>query len=754
MPTSLHTSDSSYNTSSSTSWTSGNKVQQQQRRAAAKRQSSSQTHEIQPRHQHLTRKQHRRLQDAHEEYHRQRELFQAQQQQQQEQQQYYHHHQQTSIEHTQHQEEMYSPQPQSSGLSSSSSGQYPPYAAPFAPSQRFSSLSRSSSSSSIYHSSLLDPIADATEATTKPRSRRSSPGLSDHHHHPPRQRGPYSTWTAIRENERHRLLTNLSTLRESLQTVPLPSQVARENLGRLHQRIQRRRARARETILYDLHQGVKVVEAQVHRQVEMVLSRLKEAPASKYAFALTNSFLSQVIPPTSVTGSLLAQAANGLFYQAESSSSSTSTYAQQHQQQQQQEANGSRSETESLTDDFDSIALAGQLGTDPPSALAGLGDPNRLSTIVPPGVAAACTQILSAALPSFIPSMVAPLVCVFSYQTPAISDLVPIPYTPYPWSSASSSSSSSTAAGVSSSSNTKVEEPARKEFVYPWGHPNEPYPAPPPPTSQSTPPTTTPATRLPPSSPSLSTDDKSRKQPQQQQQLSTTGTSHPDPGIVIVHSKTWTQHEREALYLAATRFRLSGQWSKIREMMSLHRTDAEIESEYKKLYGHRDPSDDPLLDDDEDDIESHYDARPSIIDAMTYNQQSNINSEEDDDADDETETMIFMKFGGARSANQKRQQLQHLQSRRLHYDHLHFQPPVPQQELQHQHQIQQNYHHPQQQQYQNNGAVNVPPLHDTNTPYQQQQQQRLSSDPDPIRIFKKEFMIDKRFSLEEIPMRI
>lgn len=597
----------------------------------------------------------------------------------------------------------------------------------------------------------------------KPRSRRSSPGLPDHHHHPPRRRGPYSAWTAIREKEHHRLLTNLSTLRESLQTVPLPSQVARENLGRLHQRIQRRRARARETILYDLHQGVKVVEAQVHRQVEMVLSRLKEAPASKYAFALTNSFLSQVIPPTSVTGSLLAQAANGLFYQAESPSSSTSTYAQQ-QQQQQQEANRSRSEAESLTNDFESIALAGQLDTERPSALAGLGDPNGLSTKAPPGVAAACTQILSAALPSFIPSMVAPLVCVFSYQTPAISDLASIPYTPYPWSGASSSSSSSTAAGASSSSNTKVEVPARTEFVYPWGHPNEPYPPPPlPPTSQPTPPTpttTTSATQSPPSSPSSPTNDKSRKQQKQRQkQLSTTGTSHPDSGIVIVHSKSWTQHEREALYLAATRFRLSGQWSKIREMMNLHRTDAEIESEYKKLYAHRDPSDDSLLDDDEDDIESHYDARTSIIDAMTHNQQSNVNSEEDD-ADDETETMIFMKFGGARSASQKRQQLQHLQSRRLHYDQAHLQPPVPQQELQHHHHQQdqthrQNYHHQQQQQYQNNRAFNVPILHDTNTPsQQQQQQQRLSNDLDPIRIFKKEFMIDKRFTLEEIPMRI
>ncbi|KAK3834314.1 MAG: hypothetical protein JOS17DRAFT_39782 [Linnemannia elongata] len=300
-------------------------------------------------------------------------------------------------------------------------------------------------------------------------------------------------------------------------------------------------------------------------------------------------------------------------------------------------------------------------------------------------------------------------------------------------------------------------EPARTEFVYPWGHPNEPYPPPPTTTSQPTP---LPPLRQPNQHPTLIFIYQRQVKKPQRQQPSTTGTSHPDSGIVIVHSKTWTQHEREALYLAATRFRLSGQWSKIREMMNLHRTDAEIESEYKKLYAHRDPSDDSLLDDDEDDIESHYDARPSIIDAMTHNQQSNVNSEEGEDADDETETMIFMKFGGARSANQKCQQLQHLQSRRLHYDQLHFQPPVPQQELQHhhrqQHQVyQQNHRHPQQQQYQNNGAVNGPPVHDTNAPYQQQQQQqRLSNDQDPIRIFKKEFMIDKRFTLEEIPMRI
>ncbi|KAG0278636.1 hypothetical protein BGZ95_003540 [Linnemannia exigua] len=727
------------------------KVQQhQQRRAAAKRQ-SSQSHEAQPRHQHLTRKQHRRLQDAHEEYHRQREVFQAQQQRQQQEQQqkhqYHYHPDQGSIDQAQYQEQqqqyMYAPQAQSAS-SSSSAGQYSPSAydaapaPPLAPSQRFSiksNLSRSSSSSSLYQLSSLNLTESTEPTTTIPRSRRSSPGIPDLHHHPPRRRSPYSAWTAIREKEHTRLLTNLSNLRESLQTVPLPSQVARENLSRLHQRIQRRRARARETILYDLHQGVKVVEAQVHRQVEMVLSRLKGAPASKYAFALTNSFLSQI--PHTVTGSLLAQAANG-FFQTESS-----TFAQQQQQQQQhqdqQETNTSKSETDALSNEFDSIALAGQLGSDRPSALAGL------SNKAPPGVAAACSQILSAALPSFIPSMVAPLVCVFSYQTPSISALAPIPYTPFPWPDASSSSSSS-----SSSDNKKVEEPARKEFVYPWGHPNDIILQPHPPTTQTQSPSST------PTSPTTHLSNGiSRKQ-----QPSTHFTGVPDSGVVVIHSKTWTRHEREALYLAATRFRLSGQWSKIREMMNLHRTDEEIETEYKRLYAHRDNDVDDVDDEDED---YHYDAATSITDAMNQSQFSNSNANSDndndadvDDIDEETEKMIFMRFGGGlRSTQQKRQQLQHQQSTRLHYDQLHFQQPIPQQELQHHHQ---HYHQQQQQLQQSQGnninAYDAPPLHDSHYQQQHQQQQSLSTEPDPIRIFKKEVMIDKRFTLEEIPMRI
>ncbi|KAF9092532.1 hypothetical protein BGX23_004208, partial [Mortierella sp. AD031] len=505
---------------------------------------------------------------------------------------------------------------------------------------------------------------------------------------------------------------------------------ARENLDRLHQRIQHRRARARETILYDLHQGVKVVEAQVHRQVEMVMSRLKGAPASKYAFALTNSFLAQL--PHTCTGSILAQAvASGLFQTDPSS-------CPQQQQQQEQQESSCRNETESLSNDFSSIALAGQLGSERPSALASLGDPNGLSTMMPPGVAAACTELLSAALPSFIPSMVAPLVCVFSYQTPPISDLAPITYTPYPRSDVISSSSSSGTAASSSSTKEVEEPPGRKEFVYPWGHPNEalPLPVSQPPLQPITPTQSFSSFSLSPSS--SSSAEKSREQ------------SHPigapDPGIVVVHSKTWTQDEREALYLAATRFRLSGQWSKIREMMNLHRTDKEIETEYMKLYGHRDNDDDG--DDDEDD-DDHHEGKGGGV-----GQFSNAGS--DADADDETD-VIFMKFGGGGSAQHKRLQLQHLQSRQLHYDQLHYQAhaPIPQQELQHHH------HHQYHQQYQHSNDahshVQHPPLHDHHHhPHQQiyDPRQRFSAEEDHIRIFKKEFMIDKRFTLEEIPMRI
>ncbi|KAG0377538.1 hypothetical protein BGX24_005921 [Mortierella sp. AD032] len=442
----------------------------------------------------------------------------------------------------------------------------------------------------------------------------------------------------------------------------------------------------------------------------MVLSRLKEAPASKYAFALTNSFLSQI--PHTVTGSLLAQAANGLF---QTDSSTFAQQQQQQEQQQEQEVNINTSETDALSNEFGSIALAGQLGSDRPSALAGLGDLNGLSNKMPPGVAAACSQILSAALPSFIPSMVAPL----------------------------------------------VEEPDRKEFVYPWGHPND-LTLQPPPTTQTQSPSSTvmsPSTPLP--------NGRSRKN-----QPPTHLTGVPDSGIVVVHSKSWTQHEREALYLAATRLRLSGQWSKIREMMNLHRTDKEIETEYKRLYAHRDNDVDDFEDEDED---YHYYAATSIIDAMNQDRFSNSNANSDndndadvDDIDEETEKVIFMKFGGGlRSAQQKHQQLQHQQARSLHYDQLHFQQPVPQQELQH-HQY--HYHQQQQQKFlyqtqqqlrQHQGdnndaydAYNAPPLHDSHYQQHRQQQQRLSTEPDPIRMFKKEFMIDKRFTLEEIPMRI
>ncbi|KAF9931601.1 hypothetical protein FBU30_009874 [Linnemannia zychae] len=436
-----------------------------------------------------------------------------------------------------------------------------------------------------------------------------------------------------------------------------------------------------------------------------------------------------------MTGSLLAQAANGLFQ------TDSSTIA--HQEQQQETMSNSNG-LEAISSSLDSIALTGQLEGERPSTLAGIGDPNGLSTKAPAGVAAACGQILTAALPSFIPSMVTPLVCVFSYQTPPISELAPISYTRHHQPDTTASSSTS-----SSSSIKKVEESAQKEFVYPWGHPNEPSPLPSishssqykqnHPSAPSLPHSTTPSSLSPPSSSSSSSssspspDYKSRKK-------RALVASVPDSGIVVFHSKTWTEHEREALYLAATRFRLCGQWSKIREMMNLHRTDQEIEAEYMKLYSHRDnDSDDDTLDDEKND---YYCIKPSIVDALTR-ERINHDDENDIDADDERDTEVFIKFGGHASALNRRQQSQYLQSKNMHID--------------------QAYHPPQdqgQQQYQDN----VPPhqntrYHQQQSPQamQQQQQQELEScptDKNPWKLYKNELLIDKRFVLEDIPMRI
>ncbi|KAG0008819.1 hypothetical protein BGZ80_003017 [Entomortierella chlamydospora] len=438
----------------------------------------------------------------------------------------------------------------------------------------------------------------------------------------PSGRDQCSDLTVNGEGERSTIFSNISSFRDTLPKA-LPPRVAKENLERLRQRLQRRRARARETILVDLHQGVRSVEAEVHRQVEMVFSRLKEAPASKYAFALTNSFLAQ-IPAT------LSQSISG----SGPTDVETSVAAER-------KRNEDRITTERLSKEFDSIALTSHSERSPQSrmieisdeesrvSISRLGASEVLSASMHTSYSTACSQVLSAALPSFIPSMVAPLVCVFAYPGPLSAA--------NPQAEHTDDRTGPKHHHHQQQQQQQQQQPS-KELNLPWGSPGRsPFP-------------------------STTVDDR-RQDPKRQ---------IPDPGILILDSRSWTQAEQEALYLAATRFHLSGQWSKIREMMNLHRTDEEIEVEYTRLYGHREDKDTDN-DEDEDDLQ---------VGAM------------DEDADDEAEieiNAVFMKFGGQRRQHQ--------------------------------------YHH---------------------TP-------RLRCDgreKEPIRLFRRELMIDKRFTLEEIPTRL
>lgn len=387
----------------------------------------------------------------------------------------------------------------------------------------------------------------------------------------------------------------------------------------------------------------------MQRQVETVLSRLREAPGSRYAFAITNTFLSQI--PSSLSGTLLPTPS--------SPDDEEENIKREEEEPSLAGQERDRRVDESLSIELDSIAL----DASPRSAhatipskrhvsLSSTGASEVLSASMRADYTTAASQVLSAALPSFIPSMVAPLVCVFSY---------PVPYP-----------SEEHLEQIQAHAHHLRHAQQPKGVTFPWGLPDRPS------THQH--PSTTTTTPPPPP---------------------TGGPSPlPDPGIIVVRSEAWTQAEREALYLAATRFRLSGQWSKIREMMNLHRTDKEIEAEYMKLYGHR--HDD--IDDDDDDDDDHHDndiphddLRPVRV--KMEDRFGNM----DGDADDEAESAaVFMRFGGGNGGSRRSTTASQWHQQQL-----------------------------------------------------QQQQQRLSSQPrEPIRLHEKELMIDKRFALEEIPMRL
>ncbi|KAF9084232.1 hypothetical protein BGX23_010706 [Mortierella sp. AD031] len=561
---------------------------------------------------------------------------------------------------------------------------------------------------------------------------------------------------------------------------PVPSaEAAKENLKRLSQRLHQRRTRTRETILYDLHQGVKTVEAQVHKQVDMVLSRLKDAPGSKYAFALTHTFLTQI--PQALSNTILPSAISAVADTVAGRTTNSLTTLRgrvgldefdeddededeeddlddlddieelSYQQQmslmrwyQQQDSGVSQQ----LSSEFGTIALASSSSSSSssctgscssgsssatetsstsssgqhhhsgdeglnthsegpkssgPVSISSEGASEFLTASTHHNYSITASQVLSAALPSFIPSMVAPIVCVFSYPSPpATKPNTPQQSTPSSPNFINLANDKDDAASGSTGSGS-MEASSAMDPVH---------------------------TVI--------------KQGPLDEDMFLQREIKVDPGIVVVNSSAWTAAEREALFLAASRFRLHGQWSKIRHMMSLHRTDEEIENEYQRLYGENE--DEEMPSGDEDDV------------LVPIKQESD--AEDDGDADDEAEPAVFMRFGGHRrsSFSSTTNPHQHAQSSVLQNGQyplasgegsvlLDIQPlPTTTSTTitsstrpSHRHS---SHHHARSDRGGHGGH------------YRHQDRLLKSLNEKPLRIVKKEVMIDKRFALEEIPMRI
>ncbi|KAG9067070.1 hypothetical protein KI688_012983 [Linnemannia hyalina] len=746
------------------------------------------------------------LQQAHQEFHRQRELYQMQQQQQLQQRlptapatsassqpqgsslssrtphaQHHHHH------HHHHHFHVHPHMTNSSNIqqqlnltiSSSVHSQRAIASIPISSSTSSSSYPGAPSSDASHPSSSNTSAASPGSASGSPRM--SSSNLHHHHHHhtslhqhlPPQRPNQFSEWTNVKEKERARLLSNMARVRET--QPPMPSaEAARENLKRLSHRLHQRRTRARETILYDLHQGVKTVEAQVHKQVDMVLSRLKDAPGSKYAFALTHTFLTQI--PQALSNTILPSAISAVADTVAGRTTNSLTtlrgragldefdeddededdeddlddlddieelsYQQQlallrsHQQQ-------DSGVSQQLSSEFGTIALAssssscsgscssGSSSATEASAASGIhhsgdesvtecygegtkssapvsisrkGASEFLSASTHHNYSISASQVLNAALPSFIPSMVAPIVCVFSYPSPPTTK----PSTPQ------QSTPLSPSLFNLAKDNHKAASGTGSDSLHEIG-------------------------TLP-----LEPERTAIKQEPVDEDMRPHHRIKVDPGIVVVNSNAWTSAEREALFLAATRFRLHGQWSKIRQMMGLHRTDKEIEDEYQRLYG-----------EDDEGMQSDDDADEDLV---PIKQESDV--EDDGDADDEAEPAVFMRFGGQRHATTPRQH-SHTLAAQQRQDHqftitsggsvvLGIQPlptvPTPA----------------------NATASSTRPSHRHTHGHHARSDRgghghghhrhhdRLSKslNEKPLRIIKKEVMIDKRFTLEDIPMRI
>ncbi|KAF9575980.1 hypothetical protein EC968_000943 [Mortierella alpina] len=587
----------------------------------------------------------------------------------------------------------------------------------------------------------------------------------------PQRSSQFSEWTSVKEKERARLLAHMARVREAQPLLPT-AEAARENLKQLSQRIHQRRTRARETILYDLHQGVKTVEAQVQKQVDMVLSRLKDAPGSKYAFALTHTFLTQI--PQALSNTILPSAISAVAdtVAGRTTNSLTTLRGRAGLDEEDEEDDDDEDEDDSehldgldeisyqqhialmklhhqqdpgwsqqLSSEFGTIALAptslASSSEIPPGhsssetavrsstdmehqecdvtiseptsgcssgsecekpgsvSISSAGASEILAAYTHHNYSTAAAQVLTAALPSFIPSMVAPIVCVFSYPSPPATK----PNSPDHPAAASP--------GVKIAQ--KGQGPA--------------------------------ATRLADVEGGAGSTSHTMRQDrwQSSNDESYHETIKADPGIAEITTTAWTTAEREALFLAATRFKLRGQWSKIRDMMRLHRTDKEIEDEYLRLYG----------EDSEDDTDGEM-KEVKDEDLVAIKKESDV---EDGDADDEADGTVFFKFGGpGRPSPLAAPAPAELDASR--------QRTFPQESV----------------------LMDIQPLPTTTTRSPSREAHRshrrdplvnsqsegsprlthpcphekpaMASKEKSLRVVKKEFLIDKRFTLEEIPMRL
>ncbi|KAI7832583.1 hypothetical protein BC939DRAFT_433782 [Gamsiella multidivaricata] len=346
----------------------------------------------------------------------------------------------------------------------------------------------------------------------------------------------------------------------------------------------------------------------------------------------------------------------------------------------------------------------------------------------------AASQVLNAALPSFIPSMVAPIVCVFSYPSPPTSK------TNTPSQSAPSSPDSITSVkGKEVASDIPMRVSERE-----------------------------PELDFTPIQQHIKQEDEDDEYLR--------AALRADPGIAAVTSTAWTTAEREALFLAATRFRLRGQWSRIRQMMGLHRTDKEIESEYQRLYGETDDEDEDVGLDLESQGDQEMQTADGDMDLVPIKQEGD--EEDYGDADDEAEATIFMRFGGHHHHNRRPSSILAPISLSLVPQGTQYIPPSQDEEsilmaIEPLPTI--------------TPTTTIPPPPTTTTttttttamansttasqrsPHRHAHHHRLDRghhyyrrddrilrtlNEKSLRVIKKEFMIDKRFALEDIPMRL